>query len=370
MKKQNLNILHWVKFSIKDLSEDDKKEGLLKRLKNIEGKNEVQLQAIKDQGEVQLREIKDINKSNTLKVIGEIGKKNANANKILLGIKEIDETLDNAELVCTKTDGTKYDFNHFLSPLKFVAKIHNYEITLDEAINDQTKLGILINKLNNNYNPRIPEKVKEKNNVLKSARKFLNVRKDIISFFERGIFPYKGNVFKTKEEESEENKLEKIKDDYKNFFKYIEDELKSISYKLFKKHFHFVSPTAFTKQLYETKNKNKNNELVNVIKSGLIDLKDEIKKMSKEEIEIEKPDKILKIVEEILDFNNKQNQLGKGLKILTPSQMLSRLPISLAQLKAGNNSENLKNEIRQLLYSLYRSKKLTKEIYKSLIDII
>ena len=50
--------------------------------------------------------------------------------------------------------------------------------------------------------------------------------------------------------------------------------------------------------------------------------------------------------------------------------MLSRLPISLAQLKAENNSEIFKNEIRQLLYSLYRSKKLTKEIYKSLIDII
>ena len=50
--------------------------------------------------------------------------------------------------------------------------------------------------------------------------------------------------------------------------------------------------------------------------------------------------------------------------------MLCRLPISLAQLKPGNNSEKLKNEIRQLLYSLYRSKKLTKEIYKSLINII
>ena len=45
-------------------------------------------------------------------------------------------------------------------------------------------------------------------------------------------------------------------------------------------------------------------------------------------------------------------------------------PITLAQLKAGNNSEKLKNEIRQLLYSLYRSKKLTKQLYKSLIDII
>ena len=50
--------------------------------------------------------------------------------------------------------------------------------------------------------------------------------------------------------------------------------------------------------------------------------------------------------------------------------MLNRLPISLAQLKAGNDSEKLKNEIRELLYSLYRSKKLTKKINKSLIDII
>ena len=50
--------------------------------------------------------------------------------------------------------------------------------------------------------------------------------------------------------------------------------------------------------------------------------------------------------------------------------MLSRLPIALADLKVGNNSEKLKNEIRRLLYSLYRSKKLTKQLYKSLIDII
>ena len=57
----------------------------------------------------------------------------------------------------------------------------------------------------------------------------------------------------------------------------------------------------------------------------------------------------------------KRNQQGQGLKILTPDQVFSRLPITLAQLKAGNNSQNLTNEIRQLLYSLYRSKKLTKQ---------
>ena len=75
--------------------------------------------------------------------------------------------------------------------------------------------------------------------------------------------------------------------------------------------------------------------------------------MSEDEKKNEKPDKILKIVEEILEFN-RGKQLGLGLKILTPNQMLRRLPITLAQLKAGNNSEKLKNEIRQLLYSLYR----------------
>ena len=55
-----------------------------------------------------------------------------------------------------------------------------------------------------------------------------------------------------------------------------------------------------------------------------------------------------------LDFNQLEQQKGEGLKILTPDQIVSRLPITLARLKAGNNSEKLKNEIRQLLYSLYR----------------
>ena len=64
----------------------------------------------------------------------------------------------------------------------------------------------------------------------------------------------------------------------------------------------------------------------------------------------------------------RRNQQGQGLKI--PNQMLSRLPISLSQLKTGNNSEKLKNELRQLLHSLYRSKNLIKQLYKSLIDII
>ena len=71
----------------------------------------------------------------------------------------------------------------------------------------------------------------------------------------------------------------------------------------------------------------------------------------------------------ILKFN-KQNQKGKGLKIFTQQQMLSRLPITLAQLKAGNNSDKLENEIRQFLHSLYCSKNVTKQVYNNLINYI
>ena len=111
--------------------------------------------------------------------------------------------------------------------------------------------------------------------------------------------------------------------------------------------------------------------MVELIRVRWSNLKDKIKKISGDEKETEKSDKILEIVEGILIFNREnREQQGLGLKILTPNQMLSRLPITLAQLEAGNNSEKLKNKIRQLLYSLYRSKKLTKQVYESLVDII
>ena len=64
------------------------------------------------------------------------------------------------------------------------------------------------------------------------------------------------------------------------------------------------------------------------------------------------------------------NKEGKGLKILTNKQMLNSLPILLAQIQTGNNSKKLKNELRQILYSLYRSKALTKTIYNNLIKVI
>ena len=114
----------------------------------------------------------------------------------------------------------------------------------------------------------------------------------------------------------------------------------------------------------------RNEDQVYVTKKVLDKMKKTIKKVPEDrKFMIEEKEKIINIVERILYFNQ-VNQSGQGLKILTPNQMLSRLSIPLAQLKEGNNSEKLKNEIRRLLYSLYRSKKLTKQLYKSLVDII
>ena len=91
---------------------------------------------------------------------------------------------------------------------------------------------------------------------------------------------------------------------------------------MFKDYFDFLVPSTLAKKLYETKNKNKNNKLVEVIKNRWSDLKDEIEKMSEDENEIAQPNKILKIIEEIVEFNGQQQR--QGLKILTPNQILSR----------------------------------------------
>ena len=123
------------------------------------------------------------------------------------------------------------------------------------------------------------------------------------------------------------------------------------------------------KKMKEIKDAERNKIHESLVRSGLRNLKEEIKKMSNDEKEIQKPNEIVDIVEKILELNN-QNQQGLGLKILTPDQMLSRLPILLAQLKTGNNSEKLTNEIRNLLYFLHRPKKLTKTIYNNLINTV
>ena len=87
--------------------------------------------------------------------------------------------------------------------------------------------------------------------------------------------------------------------------------------------------------LYSTRNMERNDIQLALIRSALTNFNNKINSMSENEIRFEQPNEIVHIVEKILEFNRQQS--GRGLKILTPSQILNRLPVSSAQLKAGNN---------------------------------
>ena len=118
-----------------------------------------------------------------------------------------------------------------------------------------------------------------------------------------------------------------------------------------KKYFtNYQSPSDMYKKLGKAEGKKNEDQLYAIIKV-LDKMKKIIEKVPKnKKSKIGKNEKLIDIVDNIFYFN----QSRQGLKILTPNQMLNRLPISLAELNAGNNSEKRKNEIRQLLYSLYR----------------
>ena len=104
------------------------------------------------------------------------------------------------------------------------------------------------------------------------------------------------------------------------------------------------NPLFLVKYLIRAKH-HKNEKLVNNIKNGLVDLRNS--NFRKEIPENKNLKRVVNVIEKILDFNKQQK--GKGIKILTPKQMLQRLPIARAQVKAGSISENLLNEIHQMI---------------------
>ena len=179
-----------------------------------------------------------------------------------------------------------------------------------------------------NYSPKHDKYVTLKNNLVDNASKFYKGREKIIEGFKNGVFPFYYDRDHEKyvryEEEKEEDELMDMVE--------IEDGNRKSD--------HLVSKYFFVPKLkdllkYFIQNKNdpkKNNQLVNIIKSGLKDLNNEINKMSEEERENERVDKIIEIAERILACIKQQQQKKerKSIKILTPNQMVSRLPISLA----------------------------------------
>ena len=95
------------------------------------------------------------------------------------------------------------------------------------------------------------------------------------------------------------------KDDLSEFNEWVNKKETGINRELFKKNFNFQRPSEMLKTVYNTNDRKKNNDLVNVIKSGLSDVKNEIENMGKKEKETEKPNEIVDIVEKILEFNNR-----------------------------------------------------------------
>ena len=209
-------------------------------------------------------------------------------------IKKEKNDIDPEKFVSVKTDGTILNFNKFKISLDLASGIYRNKKLLKDTENEQKEIKILLNKLRK-YNPTKLKNLNVKEETLSSAEKLLNNRHEVIDAFKTGIFPYIDGL-QIKEEEEEE-------DDTKKFIKYIENETKGINYNLFEHYFNFVVPSTLAKYLNETKNKNKNNELVEEIKKRWSNLKDEAEKMSEDEKEIENPDKILKFVKEILNFN-------------------------------------------------------------------
>ena len=353
---------------------EDKKEGLLKRLKNIEDKNEKLLE-VKNNTEGNIKEVTDFVDQPL----------SFEAKELINEIKNIQKNVDYRKLKIRGGNNVDYDFSDYKTFKELFRDLYYKETTIDDVERKQDEISAVIAVLKN-YAPRDNKYVEAKNKLLNNVKIFYEGREKIIEGFKNKILWWR--VWRTyeiwkrstkrkkkKEKEKTRRKAKKPKKNKKKeseenkFFKYIENKSKGISYDLFRKYLNFETPTQLTKNLFEIKDKKKNNDFVEEIKSRWRKLKDEIEEMSKDEKEIENPDKIIHIVKEMFNFN-KQNQEGKGLNILTPNQMLNRLPIILAQLKTGNNLEKLKNEIRQLLYSFYRSKNMTKQVYNNLISYI
>ena len=188
---------------------------------------------------------------------------------------------------------------------------------------------------------------KEKSNSIKKDN-ILKILENIGAIFTGTYFHYKELPKKTifQRNIAESVKLRKRRLDI------IDKKKENINNELLNHYFGYLNPVIMLERLRDA-SEEKNKDLVESINKKLTKMKNIVKNVPKDKVSrVEENEKIIDIVESILELNS-ENQLGIGLKILTPNQMLSRLPITLAQLNAGDNSEKLKNEIRQLLYSLY-----------------
>ena len=270
-----------------------------------------------------------------------------------------------------------------------VENIYNGNVSLDGAKQEQRKTE---NMLENfiDYNPIKDVYKNQKTNILLNEREFYNGQKEVLIAFEENIFrlpkPYVfgKNEWKEKDRGREEflpKIIEKIV-----LEKFDQIALSEKENELLDRDFGYKNIDELVDAFDNTKTDEELDELFDKITNKWTVLKKLINAVSNI-TEKKRINNVIRGIEFVLNYvayyrdasdDDESNSScfdfrdakGSGLKVLTPNQMLSRLPISLAQLKTGNDSEKLKNETRQLLYSSHRSKKLTKQLYKSLVDII
>ena len=236
------------------------------------------------------------------------------------------------------------------------------------------------------YNPFKDVYKNQKTNILLNAREFYTGRKEVLIPFEENMFPLpKPYVFG--ENEWKEKYLGNEKLMPKTFKSSFLEESNQIPLsekenELCDRDFGYKNIDESVLAFNNTKTDEERDELFDKIVNKLSAL-NKLLKIVSNETEKKRINNVIKSVEVSLDqvpslgdsepdFSDSDfgDTKRSRLKILTPNKMRSRLPIYLAQLSARNNSEKIKNEIRQLLYSFYRPKKLSKQLYKSLIDTI
>ena len=274
-----------------------------------------------------------------------------------------------------KEIGTLYDLSIYLfdNSMKIVTSTE----TQTDFLKPITVLKIIISNQKTDIRNQSEEERKKifakQENVLSNAEMLLKKRGELINQFAKNNIISKNGTFFDAPKKSEESISEKEQKSDQSFLKWVQVSKDRFNFIKLKINMNKDLATMIDNKRYtlndanELVNKIAKQKIGNLVFSNLVDQADQIAKLNSTSHR-QKMLEIFNYLGEIFNgpTDKKSPTDGKGLKILTPNQMLSGLQITLTQFKAGNNYEKLKNEIKQLLYSWYRSKKLTKQFYKSL----
>ena len=275
----------------KGLSKEDKKEGLLKRLKKIEDKNEKPLE-VKNEANENIKEVTDFVDQPL----------SFEAKELIKEISAIQKDVDYRKLKIRGGNNVDYDFSDYKTFKELFRELYYKKTTIDYVERKQDEITGVMGALKG-YTPRDNKYVEAKNELVNNVENFYKERQKTIEGFKNGVFPFHYNEayeyqMKAQREMEEEEIVEKRKrrrekkEEHKKKDKkpfdpdeviewMINREETPINNELFKNHFKIQKPILMYKVLYETNDKEKNNKLVDLFNSGLKDLEEEIKKFSK-----------------------------------------------------------------------------------------